>query len=349
MTVAAVVWSALRTPDDPVGATLRVVAVVAIVVLARRLTARWPWQVPAVVVLVAVTGFLVSDHGLLERWRGPVGYANASAAAVVLVGALAWTTAARAPSRVVRVASAAVGALLLLVPWAIGARAAAFGSLLVVSGLLGPTTRRAHRLRVATMAVIVGLAVVTTIALATTGSIGPVEDRAGQALSERRLTLWGDAVQIWRRAPVVGVGIGGFVEHSPTARADRDALRAHNEYLQLAAETGVVGLLIAVGAGVWAVRSFWRSRPDRGIALAMMAFGGLLLHASIDYVLHAEAVVALGAATLGVAVGVAVGPTRPRAPRPWTKPVRSGGTVLPEEFYSHDARAPRGGARIQVV
>jgi O-antigen ligase len=102
-----------------------------------------------------------------------------------------------------------------------------------------------------------------------------------------RLLYWGVAAEMLRARPVTGVGAGSFqaryAEHHAravtrpylarvVAASDPDneavALRAHNEYVQVAAELGLVGLsligliLAALAALLW--------RPARGETLATL-------------------------------------------------------------------------------
>ena len=67
---------------------------------------------------------------------------------------------------------------------------------------------------------------------------------------ELRLSVWRDAVRLFRSRPVSGTGLGTFDEAAytlPGTRADpvfrRGGWHAHNVYLHVLAETGIVGLL----------------------------------------------------------------------------------------------------------
>lgn len=74
-----------------------------------------------------------------------------------------------------------------------------------------------------------------------------------------RLWFWDGATRMIRDHPAIGVGLGGYAYHSPKYQGDAlhapggerryhnelDTLYAHNEPLQLAAETGIAGSLLA--------------------------------------------------------------------------------------------------------
>ena len=80
-----------------------------------------------------------------------------------------------------------------------------------------------------------------------------------KALTETRMALWHDAIDLTIRHPVTGVGIGRFAVASPVAAADPDRRHAHQEYLETAAETGLLGGVLLVGLFVWAT-----ARTGRG-------------------------------------------------------------------------------------
>jgi O-antigen ligase len=77
--------------------------------------------------------------------------------------------------------------------------------------------------------------------------VGPVDRLLDANLTERRVALSSDTVDLFQSEPLTGVGPGRFRALSPTALADQDARWAHNEYLEVAAETGVFGLILVVG------------------------------------------------------------------------------------------------------
>lgn len=318
---AAAAWAGLRAAHAPSVAVATVLGVAGAVVVARSLARRYPSAFPAVVAVAGTAVLLVSDRPLLDGLRGPLGYGNASAAAAVLVGATAWVAAARAPARVAWVGWTA-GAALLTVPVWTGARAATVSSLGVAAGLLGATTRRVHRTRLLLLVVTwLTVVVVTTLLAVVHGrSDGQAASTrvAAAAVSERRLDLWADALELWQDEPVVGIGLGQFAQRSHTARADRDAARAHHEYLQATAETGLVGLVTASGAIASLVILMWRTGSDRGTAVAVMALGGLFVHAAVDHVLHYSVVVAAAAVLVGVATADA--PDGVRGGRLWHGP-----------------------------
>jgi O-antigen ligase len=92
-------------------------------------------------------------------------------------------------------------------------------------------------------------------------------------------------------------------------QTDRDEPWAHNDFLQLGAETGLVGFLLLVGIFLWGfARLSAVESPDTVVVLGAVALAVLGVHACVEYVLQFPAVV-LGASAL---VGTAVGAGDPR-------------------------------------
>ena len=111
-----------------------------------------------------------------------------------------------------------------------------------------------------------------------------------------------------RDAPLRGHGPGSYAP--PTPVFDLDLRWAHHEYLQQAAEAGVVGLVLLLVLVAWLFAYLWWGRR-RGLARTVAgatAVTLVALHATVDHVLH-TAVVPL---TLAVLVGWAT--ADPRGP-----------------------------------
>jgi len=129
----------------------------------------------------------------------------------------------------------------------------------------------------------------------------------GESLRERVLERFReDALavrgEIWRATlrmigehPVFGVGLGAFATVYPRYDASpglRYTAEAHNDYLQLLAEVGIVGGLIGAAFLSLLVRTIWRSLWRAAEPAAVGASVGILailIHSIVDFGLRVPA------------------------------------------------------------
>lgn len=251
---------------------------------------------PGGLAIAAVTVFFV-----WELWRGgsgggPLGYANANAALAVQGLALLATAALNSRSRrfyvlalIGMVATAAV----------IGSRAglAVMLPVLAVVALVLLVRLRSRGWIAAGVVVSAASVAAAAVGVMWLARSAAWPDLAALAFDEARRQLWGDAWVLWRQHAVIGAGPGSFRDFTPLG-VDADTSTAHSSVLQVAAETGAVGLvlftaLVAVGFAV-AVRGRTR-RALVGIA----AWSALAIHSFVDHLLEFS-LVALAA---GLALG----------------------------------------------
>jgi O-antigen ligase len=110
-----------------------------------------------------------------------------------------------------------------------------------------------------------------------------------------RLAIWGGAFTVFARAPVVGAGfgnlrplMGGLLGLPEGWMGD-----AHNLYLELLAESGLVGFIafaVLIAGALCAARRYVRQSQDefvRIIGIAVFAaVCGILVHGTVDYLFH---------------------------------------------------------------
>ncbi len=115
-------------------------------------------------------------------------------------------------------------------------------------------------------------------------------DDTNFALVER-MAHWQAAAEMFARHPLIGVGIGNYAVAYPDYALPRwsDPLgHAHNYYLNVAAETGAIGLLAYLMLWSAAVWQAWRAiRASNGITRGMAAgllgmIVALLIHNGFD-------------------------------------------------------------------
>lgn len=146
--------------------------------------------------------------------------------------------------------------------WLSGSRTAMAATLVVTIAALVLIVFRArpeHRRRMAMV-----LAGVIVAGAAAVAAYPASRNFAVSSSIDSRLILYKTAVRMWRDSPVTGVGVGTFFTRSSdygSAEVDKILVRgqtrenAHNYFLQVLAELGVVGVVLYVGllaAVLWA-------------------------------------------------------------------------------------------------
>ena len=136
-----------------------------------------------------------------------------------------------------------------------------------------------------------------------------------------RLTIWRTAFAVWRDHPIFGVGLGNFRDHAMERQIDLleplgyESFHAHNTYIEILVDTGLVGLLSYLGFIVTmlvALLRRWRQvRDDRTSHAAIMTMaalgtlGAYVVFAAVDMLLlentHMLVVLAL---TIGLTVPI---------------------------------------------
>ena len=273
-------------------------------VAAGRWAAPRPWLPPAGILVVSFCLWSTVTTGA-SAGSGPLGYANANAALGILLAAVAGLVSLGLTGvpRVVLILTA-LGALTM--PALGSSKAGVAVSVLVAFAGLAMLLRRPP-----SAAWPLALGPVILAAAAAIVGWGASHPRlphlAEAALDPARHQLWRDAYALWLQSPITGSGPGSFARFSPLA-ADPDTATAHSALLQVAAETGLIGiglwtLLIAAGfvlAGRASRRAAW---------LAAAAWTALAVHSFADHLLEFPAVTF----TAGVVLGLA-GRVVPRSP-----------------------------------
>lgn len=220
----------------------------------------------------------------LEHYNGLAGYIN-----LVMPFCLAFATSASDP--VLRTLSrwclALAGVALLLTQSRGGL--IAFASILFINACLSARDRKT-RIR--------GVAIVLVVCLIAAAAAGIFFQRLGEIddfTAVSRLAIWGGAFTVFAHSPVFGTGfgnlrglMGGLLNLPDGWTGD-----AHNLYLELLAETGLIGFLVFGILTVLALRTALRQLRvtqndfDRVTALAVfVAICGVLIHGAVDYLFH---------------------------------------------------------------
>ncbi len=258
-----------------------------------------------------ITEYIMGED---RRVGGPIGDPNDLA--FFLLAALPLAFALRGSARRAWVYDLAAGVILLAVLGTLSRGALVGIALIAVAALLMGLIRWKVALGFAALTVVGLLVVLTAFPQMIDTSLSQKGHVADQNVSER-LDLWQSAGRMTLENPVLGLGPGAF---SQQHRDFADSLPininhtldvAHNTYLEVSSETGVVGLLVFLSILVTAyagARSHWRRTGDPlGAAVCVALLGTAVAAAFVteQYFLPLWLLAALGAA-----LGAAVAPAR---------------------------------------
>jgi len=119
---------------------------------------------------------------------------------------------------------------------------------------------------------------------------------AGEISRDRRISMYRDTWRIFENNPWTGTGLGTLIVVYPQFESHYDGLvvdHAHNDYLELLADTGLAGGICGLALIVMLARrglAKWAASEDRFVraarAGALAACGGILLHSLLDFNLH---------------------------------------------------------------
>jgi len=142
-------------------------------------------------------------------------------------------------------------------------------AMLVMLGILRPGTLSVKLLPCAIAGIVVLVFFATPlgsrrVASETSTSITAAERGETTSSLDTRLYRWKTLLPEWERSPVFGQGIGTTTTTESTAANRLNFLLPHNEYLRYLVETGVVGVIILLGALYILIRNLLRRRKSPG-------------------------------------------------------------------------------------
>ncbi|MBZ5493468.1 MAG: O-antigen ligase family protein [Acidobacteriia bacterium] len=220
----------------------------------------------------------------LEHYNGLAGYLN-----LVLPFCLAFATGGTDP--VLRTLSRwclVFAATALLLTQSRGGLLA-FVAILIAQVCLAARDRKTRIKRVALVLIVCLLA--AAVAGFFFQRLGEIDDFT----TVSRLAIWGGAFTVFARSPLLGTGFGNLrgLMGGLLSLPDGWTGDAHNLYLELLAETGLIGFLVFGVVIVLALRNavkLLRKAHDnfnKMIALAIVsAICGVLVHGTVDYLFH---------------------------------------------------------------
>lgn len=319
---ACATWSLITAASQggrPEGVLLAVLAVAAGYAAGRILGVLLPVAAPCAAALAGLA--LTTAPPRLApgpEIAAPLGHAGATAAVLTLsAGAAccaAWATAVpvlrfalRALAGGVAVAGAALGSTTAVVTCC---------AVLLCSLAAGRTRHRGPGLAGLALAA----AAVTGLTWAVAGNAlsGQLAAALEDQLTPHRVALWRDALRLAHDDIGLGAGPGRFGELSATAaQSTLSDGKPHSAPLQMAAEQGVVGVLLLAAAFCWVLFALWRAaRPTPVVLTAGAALTALAAVAAVGNALSFTTV-SVGAgllAGLATARPLTVEPTATEAP-----------------------------------
>jgi O-antigen ligase len=147
------------------------------------------------------------------------------------------------------------------------------------------------------------LAVLLSVWLAVFSPGGISQRIASEAVANDRLPIVRDSLKLIAARPILGWGLGTFPVVYPSFRSFHTNYfvnAAHNDYIQTAAETGILGLLATFGFATLLYRkgireaAGWRKSVGTAVSMAaLIGVTGLLVHSLCDFNLQIPANAAL--------------------------------------------------------
>jgi len=112
--------------------------------------------------------------------------------------------------------------------------------------------------------------------------------------NQGRLVMWEKATEVTMNHLLLGVGIGNYpLEVNPVATY-RDPIYAHNTYLDIAAETGIVNMLIWIGIlGVTVLDFLRKSKQESAFFFAAISLIIFSAHSVVETAIYSPVVLTL--------------------------------------------------------
>jgi O-antigen ligase len=173
-------------------------------------------------------------------------------------------------------------------------------------------TTRDIALKILLVAVLFGAIVIGTILIGTDSTLTRIAETANTIdPTSNRLQIWATTLEIIRNNFLFGVGWGAF----PVVYTQFDLLngrerieQAHNDYLQILADAGIIGAVLGASFLFFLFRDGWRRMQSADVFRRGACMGALagcfavLVHSFFDFVLHITAVSLLFLILAAVAV-----------------------------------------------
>jgi len=242
---------------------------------------------------------------------------------------LALGTAGRSASLAVLLGGASsIMGISILLSHSRGGLLATGAGLLVLTALSGRRDKRGHRFTF--MAAGAAGIILFLVIFAPAGlfdRFSTLSDPAADRSVTFRVTLWSDSIDLAAHSPFFGTGLGTYPAIIPSFRTGPDETRAEfaeSDWLQLLCETGILGVMLALGflcsIGRRTLQNLTHenSPRNRGLSLGVLAaVAALVVHGLYDFNLHIPSNALLFAVLLGILARGEPAPSTASEPSRW--------------------------------
>ncbi len=189
-----------------------------------------------------------------------------------------------------------------------------FGGELMVLAILLLRQRRRSRILITIIVLLLILSVLIVVLqpVALQERLERIRGKSEQADITVRLAITRDSIPMIVKRPLMGYGLGTFVEVFPSFRTfytNYMVNAAHNDYVQAMVEVGLIGFALIAGLILLLFREglrkarHWEHDYESSVAMAaLIGCSGILIHSLCDFNLQVPANAALFAVLAGVAV-----------------------------------------------
>lgn len=202
--------------------------------------------------------------------------------------------------RLLYITAIALMGIALLLSGSRGGLVALLAEIIVLIMLTSGGTRKNVLVKAALALALVGAVIAGAFFVGGDTSLTRLTETAGtKDITTNRTHIWSVTLQVIANNLPFGAGIGAFgAAYTPfdSFNGLERVEQAHNDYLQVLADAGIVGAIIGAAFLFWLIRDGIRnSKTDnlyrRGIAVGAFAgIAAILVHSVFDFVLHTTAV-----------------------------------------------------------
>jgi O-antigen ligase len=112
--------------------------------------------------------------------------------------------------------------------------------------------------------------------------------------NQGRMVMWEKAVAVALAHPLMGVGIGNFPLEVKATATYREPIYAHNTYLDIAVETGLVNMLVWVGILATTMCGFWKkTKKDNFFLATLVSLVIFSTHSLVETAIYSPVVLTL--------------------------------------------------------